>query len=364
MNIILNTKKCFLAAVLLSTGMQSVASDKSDAIDRAISKLSPQQIEQYLQGTAANQIKLNTGESLEKAVSLELAQTGPLDYRAIAPCSLSTGAISGNVLYPYVVRDVCGVSTDARAVALSIRTRTPLPNELRGTQSTQGPQPIPGPQPGIGTFGIWPGDETVGTPPGILFTLLNAVDEAHNVSTITQICNTCSNRDFVLRSTYSVGLEISVLGYFVPALPGVQGIPGATGPQGVQGLTGPTGPQGIQGLTGAAGAQGIQGLTGAAGAQGAQGLTGATGAQGIQGLTGATGPQGGNVAVLAICSKFSFPAVTCAGVCGGESNVLGGSVVNSPGQTCTISTTVGSCSEQATAIPISSAYCCGCRRVF
>lgn len=102
----------------------------------------------------------------------------------------------------------------------------------------------------------------------------------------------------------------------VQGIQGIQGVPGddgtdgddgapgpagATGPQGPIGLTGPQGPQGIQGVpgttgpTGATGPQGPQGdlgLTGATGAAGAAGATGPQGPQGDPGPTGAAGPAG------------------------------------------------------------------------
>jgi hypothetical protein len=72
-----------------------------------------------------------------------------------------------------------------------------------------------------------------------------------------------------------------LLGAFVFAKPGPQGIQGPqglTGPQGEQGEQGPIGPQGIQGI------QGPQGLTGPQGEQGEQGPIGPQGIQGEQGL--------------------------------------------------------------------------------
>ena len=76
---------------------------------------------------------------------------------------------------------------------------------------------------------------------------------------------------------------------------GVDGAPGAIGPQGLQGEPGITGPQGVPGEPGAvgpAGATGRDGRDGATGAVGPAGPQGAIGPQGAQGQPGENGKDG------------------------------------------------------------------------
>jgi hypothetical protein len=95
-----------------------------------------------------------------------------------------------------------------------------------------------------------------------------------------------------------ISLIGGLLGAFVFAKPGpqgLQGIQGIQGPQGVQGeqgLLGPQGPQGVQGEQGPPGEQGLQGPQGPQGVQGPQGEQGLQGPQGPQGVQGPQGEQG------------------------------------------------------------------------
>lgn len=80
-----------------------------------------------------------------------------------------------------------------------------------------------------------------------------------------------------------VGLISGLVGAYIFAIPGPEGLQGS---QGIQGLTGETGATGPAGPTGPAGATGPTGETGATGA------TGATGLQGPEGIQGPIGPEG------------------------------------------------------------------------
>ncbi len=87
-------------------------------------------------------------------------------------------------------------------------------------------------------------------------------------------------------------LIAGLLGAFIFAKPGPQGLQGIQGIQGPQGPQGVQGPQGLQGEQGIQGPQGPQGVQGPQGLQGEQGIQGLQGEQGIQGLQGEQGIQG------------------------------------------------------------------------
>ncbi len=83
-----------------------------------------------------------------------------------------------------------------------------------------------------------------------------------------------------------MGLLSGLVGAYIFAKPGPQGV------QGIQGIQGSTGNTGATGPTGPTGATGATGSTGATGATGPAGPTGAVGEQGPQGIQGLVGPQG------------------------------------------------------------------------
>jgi len=80
-----------------------------------------------------------------------------------------------------------------------------------------------------------------------------------------------------------VGLISGLVGAYIFAIPGPEGI------QGIQGVQGPTGDTGPMGPTGATGATGATGPTGETGPQGPEGIQGPIGPQGLQGEPGLNG---------------------------------------------------------------------------
>jgi hypothetical protein len=86
-----------------------------------------------------------------------------------------------------------------------------------------------------------------------------------------------------------VGLISGLVGAYIFAIPGPEGLQGT---QGIQGLTGETGATGPAGQTGPTGSAGPTGATGETGATGATGATGPQGPEGIQGPIGSQGIQG------------------------------------------------------------------------
>ncbi len=111
--------------------------------------------------------------------------------------------------------------------------------------------------------------------------------------------NPDAKRTILLAVTVALifGLASGLVGAYIFARPGPQGIQGETGPQGDQGLQGAQGVQGVQGPEGIQGEQGLQGV------QGEQGPQGIQGDQGLQGIQGEPGLNGTNSVVQIIQSQ-------------------------------------------------------------
>jgi hypothetical protein len=105
---------------------------------------------------------------------------------------------------------------------------------------------------------------------------------------------------FVVVVALVFGLISGLVGAYIFAQPGPQGVQGIQGIQGPQGEQGIQGPQGIQGETGP---QGIQGDIGPQGEQGIQGPQGEQGIQGPQGIQGEPGLDGSNSIIQIVQNK-------------------------------------------------------------
>jgi hypothetical protein len=289
-------KKLLFSLAMTMVITPAFANDANQAFDHAISKLDTAQVAEFLRGASADQIQLPDGTSLTDSVKSALSPTGPLEFRAMPPCPLQQAFLPSSVLAPFAVRGFCNVPADARAIALSIYA---IP-----TISRERPSSI--------TIGAFPGDEVTGLSNAGAVLRIPYSQDAAQAMTIVRLCETCSSSDFILRASFSTTVEVGVLGYFVPALPG------AVGPQGIQGIPGATGPRGPQGVA----------VTAAANCGLGDGTTGSA-------------------------------SLACASICGGSNRVLSSSSTNNTAVPCTISA-VGGASCQQLASATRMGFCCAC----
>jgi hypothetical protein len=124
----------------------------------------------------------------------------------------------------------------------------------------------------------------------------------HRDSTIEQaqgtLKNTCKDISGHLTARDIAMCEAAQRGDLVESIqgePGIQGIPGLTGPrgpQGIPGITGPRGPRGDAGKPGKRGEEGKPGKPGQKGDTGQAGIAGQPGPKGDQGDPGEKGDKG------------------------------------------------------------------------